>query len=227
MEYIIVKDGIIIDHLCGDKLPEGAVAVLDNAPIVVGTPLSHYKSGWVPKTEIELITEGLIEMPAGRTWTDDTHTALRDMTETEKIIAGLADIPVGMHIVSGELVPMTDDEQLAVGARLVFNLHLYGRLALYARAYFNLVAETRRVLVLDVDLHNGKVKTFLYEALVAKAHALYQVKARALKPRKVVGVINHAHCVRLGKPHFYIGCTAHHLLDLVLDYLLWCLPAPY
>ncbi len=115
MEYIIVKDGIIIDHLCGDKLPEGAVAVPDNAPIVVGTPLSHYKSGWVPKTEIELITEGLIEMPEGRTWTDDTHTALRDMTDTEKIIAGLAEIPSGMHVVSGELVPMTDDEQLAAG----------------------------------------------------------------------------------------------------------------
>ena len=115
MEYIIVKDGIIIDHLCGDELPEGAVAIPDNAPIIVGTPLNHYKSGWVPKTEIELITEGLIEMPAGRTWTDDTHTALRDMTETEKIIAGLAEIPAGMHIVSGELVPMTDDEQLAAG----------------------------------------------------------------------------------------------------------------
>ena len=115
MEYIIVKDGIIIDHLCGDTLPEGAVAIPDNAPVIVGTPLNHYKGGWVPKTEIELITEGLIEMPEGRTWTDDTHTALRDMTDTEKIIAGLADIPAGMHIVSGELVPMTDDEQLAAG----------------------------------------------------------------------------------------------------------------
>lgn len=115
MEYIIVKDGSIIDHLCGNTLPEGAVAIPDNAPVIVGTPLSHYKSGWVPKTEIELITEGLIEMPEGRTWTDDTHTALRDMTDTEKIIAGLADIPTGMHIVSGELVAMTDDEQLAAG----------------------------------------------------------------------------------------------------------------
>ena len=115
MEYIIVKDGSIIDHLCGNTLPEGAVAIPDNAPVIVGTPLSHYKSGWVPKTEIELITEGLIEMPVGKTWTDDTHTALRDMTDTEKIIAGLADIPRGMHIVSGELVPMTDDEQLAAG----------------------------------------------------------------------------------------------------------------
>ena len=115
MEYIIVKDGIITDHLCGDTLPEGAVTVPDNAPVIVGTPLNHYKSGWVPKTEIELITEGLVEMPEGRTWADDTHTALRDMTDTEKILAGLADIPAGMHIVSGELVHMTDDEQLAAG----------------------------------------------------------------------------------------------------------------
>ena len=46
---------------------------------------------------------------------NEEKTALQEMTEDEKIIAGIKDLPQGQKIEDGKILPMTDEEKLAAG----------------------------------------------------------------------------------------------------------------
>lgn len=112
-EYITIKDGIITGNYITDgKLPKGAIAV--NFDGVVGDKVDYYKSDWTRKTEVELVKEGLQPMKDGYKWNSD-QTGFVEMSQAEKIQAGLEELPQGQKIEGGELVTMTDEEKLAEG----------------------------------------------------------------------------------------------------------------
>lgn len=113
MEYITVKNGIITGHYCGQSLPVGAVEVKDFTG-VVGDKTEYYKSDWTHKSEVELVKEGLQPMKAGYKWNSD-QTGFIEMSQAEKIQAGLEELPQGQKIEGGQLVSMTDEEKLADG----------------------------------------------------------------------------------------------------------------
>src|SRR5256886_10487294 len=52
--------------------------------------------------------------------------------------------------------------------------------------------------VADVDLGDGEVDTLLLELLVGQPRLAHQFGAGAVEPDEVVGVVDHAHLVRLG-----------------------------
>lgn len=113
-EYITIKDGIITGNYITDgKLPEGAISVKDFAG-VVGDKMEYYKNGWTRKTDVELVKEGIEPMKAGYKWNSD-QTGFVEMSQAEKIQAGLEELPQGQKIEGGELVTMTDEEKLAEG----------------------------------------------------------------------------------------------------------------
>lgn len=72
MEYIKVKDGIIVAHMCGGKKPEGAIEVPSGFPGFIGAKLASLKddfSGMKPISQ--LVAEGILEIPDGFKINDD------------------------------------------------------------------------------------------------------------------------------------------------------------
>ena len=66
MEYIIVKDGIITEHLCGGEKPEGAIEVPAGFQGYIGLKLAALKddlSGMKPLSQ--QVSEGLYTIPDG------------------------------------------------------------------------------------------------------------------------------------------------------------------
>lgn len=113
MEYITVKNGIITGHYCGQSLPVGAVEVKDFIGFV-GDRTEYYKSDWTRKTDVELVKEGIEPMKDGYKW-NEGQTGFVEMSQTERIQAGLEELPQGQKIEGGEVVMMSDEEKLASG----------------------------------------------------------------------------------------------------------------
>lgn len=113
MEYITVEKHIITGHYASDSIPEGAIPVTDFIGRV-GEPVSYYNPDWSRKSDIELMLSGLMTIPNGYKINEE-KTALQEMTEDEKIIAGIKDLPQGQKIEDGKILPMTDEEKLSAG----------------------------------------------------------------------------------------------------------------
>lgn len=113
MEYITVENQVITGHYASDSIPEGAIPVTDFIGRV-GEPVSYYNPDWSRKSDIELMLSGLMTIPNGYKINEE-KTALQEMTEDEKIIAGIKDLPQGQKIEDGKILPMTDEEKLAAG----------------------------------------------------------------------------------------------------------------
>ena len=113
MEYITVEKHIITGHYASDSIPEGAIPVTDFNGIV-GEQVSYYNPDWTRKSDIELMLTGLMAIPDGYKINED-KSALQEMTEDEKIIAGIKDLPQGQKIEDGKILPMTDEEKLSAG----------------------------------------------------------------------------------------------------------------
>jgi hypothetical protein len=113
MEYLIIEDGIIKEHCCGSTLPDGAVQVTDFFG-TVGEPVAYYNGDWARKSDIELYKEKVLAIPSGYKL-NDSQTALVEMTQAEKITAGLETLPAGYKITDGELVEKTDTEKITDG----------------------------------------------------------------------------------------------------------------
>lgn len=111
MEYIIIENGIISAHCCGETLPEGATEVKDFYGIV-GEPASYYNDKWERKTDEELIVEGLIPLPDG---CKIDGGKLVPMTIEERVEAGIEEIPEGFKLENGEFVPMSRVEKIEAG----------------------------------------------------------------------------------------------------------------
>lgn len=86
MEYITVKDGIIMEHLCGRDKPEGAIEVPAGFPGFIGAKLASLKddlSGFKPISQ--QVQEGVLTIPEGFKANNDDNDLIR--MEPEEIDA--------------------------------------------------------------------------------------------------------------------------------------------
>ena len=85
MEYIKVKDGIIVDHLCGETKPDGAIEVPAGFPGFIGTKLAALKddlSGFKPISQ--QVQEGILTIPEGfKANKDDNEIVRMDQEEID------------------------------------------------------------------------------------------------------------------------------------------------
>lgn len=66
MEYIKIKDGIIIEHCCGSEKPEGAIEVPAGFPGCIGMKLAALKEDFSGVKPIsQQVAEGLLTIPEG------------------------------------------------------------------------------------------------------------------------------------------------------------------
>lgn len=66
MEYIKVKDGIIVEHCCGEKLPEDGILVPDNFPGYIGMKFAALNEDLLTiKSLTQQVSEGIFEIPEG------------------------------------------------------------------------------------------------------------------------------------------------------------------
>lgn len=112
MEYIKIENGIITEHIAGVK-PEGEWIEVKEFWGGVGEPVEWYDEEWNRIDDITLYDTNIKPIPKGMKFNDD-HTDLVEMNGDEKIIAGLSEVPDGMKIVDNNLVPMTEEERVAV-----------------------------------------------------------------------------------------------------------------
>lgn len=103
MEYIIVKEGIIVDHCCGGEKPEDAVEVPAGFPGCIGMKLAALKddlSGVKPISQ--QVAEGLLIIPEGmKANADDNELVRMSQEEIDEIFpAQTWAVPGEFHAVS-------------------------------------------------------------------------------------------------------------------------------
>lgn len=117
IDFITVKDGKITGYHSGNidvnfagTAYEGhkRIRVPKNCSVVTGDNIHCYKKNWSKKTLVELYDEGYITNADG--YIRESY-GVREMTEEERILSGIDDIPIGYKIVDNNIVPSTLDEQ--------------------------------------------------------------------------------------------------------------------
>lgn len=108
MEYLIVENGKIKAHRCSRSVPANAI-IVENWRGSVGEPVDFYNKNWQRKSEFELMKEGLIEVPKGFKW-NKSRTAIEEMTQVEKIEAGIEKLQENQIIENGEVRNLTNSE---------------------------------------------------------------------------------------------------------------------
>ena len=94
MEYIEIKNNIIIGHYCGampeKKTPEIEYRIIENCVANIGDDIRIYSDlqAGIKKPLAQLVKEGLVSMPEGKKL-NETGTDFVDMTEAEKVATGL------------------------------------------------------------------------------------------------------------------------------------------
>ena len=115
MEYLEIKDNIIIGHYCGampnQKDPEIEYLIIENCVANIGDDIRLYtdlQSG-TKKPLTQLVAENLISVPEGKKL-NEAGTGFIDMTEVEKVAAGLIQLKPDEKIENGYIVPKTKKE---------------------------------------------------------------------------------------------------------------------
>ena len=115
MEYIEIKNNIIIGHYCGDmpkqKDPAIEYRIIENCVANIGDDIRLYtdlQSG-TKKPLTQLVAENLISVPEGKKL-NEAGTDFIDMTEAEKVAAGLIELKPDEKIENGYIVPKTKKE---------------------------------------------------------------------------------------------------------------------
>ena len=115
MEYIEIKNNIIIGHYCGDmpkqKDPAIEYRIIENCVANIGDDIRLYtdlQSG-TKKPLTQLLAENLISVPEGKK-PNEAGTDFIDMTEAEKVAAGLIQLKPDEKIENGYIVPKTKKE---------------------------------------------------------------------------------------------------------------------
>lgn len=115
MEYIEIKDNIIIGHYCGempeDKNPTIEYRIIENCAANIGDDIRIYADiqAGIKKPLKQLIEEGFVSVPEGKKL-NETGTDFIDMTEAEKVAAGLIQPSPDEKIENGYIVPKTKKE---------------------------------------------------------------------------------------------------------------------
>ena len=115
MEYIEIKNNIIIGHYCGDmpkqKDPAIEYRIIENCAANIGDDIRIYTDlqAGTKKPLKQLVAENLISVPEGKKL-NETGTDFVDMTEAEKVAAGLIQLNPDEKIENGYIVSKTKKE---------------------------------------------------------------------------------------------------------------------
>ena len=120
MEYIEIKNNIIIGHYCGDmpkqKNPAIEYRIIENCAANIGDDIRIYTDlqAGTKKPLKQLVAENLISVPEGKKL-NEAGTDFVDMTEAEKVAAGLIQLKPDEKIDGDYIVKKTEKEQFDAG----------------------------------------------------------------------------------------------------------------
>lgn len=115
MEYLEIKDNIIIGHYCGQlpeqTPPEVEYKVVTGCAVNIGDDVRMYEDVITGKKKNlkKLIDENLVQIPEGKKL-NEAGMAFEDLTEAEKVQAGLRVLKEDEKIENGYVVQKTKKE---------------------------------------------------------------------------------------------------------------------
>ena len=120
MEYIEIKSNIITGHYCG-AIPEKdnpaiEYRIVENCAANIGDDIRLYtdlQTG-IKKPLAQLVKEGLVPVPEGKKL-NEAGTDFVDMTEAEKVSAGLIQLKADEKVEGAYVVKKTEKEQYDAG----------------------------------------------------------------------------------------------------------------
>jgi hypothetical protein len=121
VSFITVKNGVVTGYHSGSLDADyfgqpfyghERIVIPNDNFVTAGDLVDYYDKDWNRKSDLQLINEGLMDMPAGYVVEGGT---LRKLTEDEQIAAGLIPPPEGMKVEDGKIVPMTLEDQRGAG----------------------------------------------------------------------------------------------------------------
>lgn len=151
MEYLIVENGKIKSHRCSRSVPANAI-VVENWRGSVGEPVDFYDENWQRKSEFELMKEGLVAIPKGFRW-NKSKTALEEMSQIEKIEAGIEKLQENQIIENGEIRNLTNSEMYKKG---LLSEEIFATIKRNERD--SLLSKTDKYLLADFPIDDKKLK---------------------------------------------------------------------
>ena len=120
MEYIEIKSNIITGHYCG-AIPEKdnpaiEYRIVENCAANIGDDIRIYSDlqAGIKKPIAQLVKEGLVSVPEGKKL-NEAGTDFVDMTEAEKVAAGLIQLKADEKVEGAYVVKKTEKEQYDAG----------------------------------------------------------------------------------------------------------------
>lgn len=120
MEYIKIKSNIITGHYCG-AMPEKdnpaiEYRIVENCAANIGDDIRIYSDlqAGIKKPIAQLVKEGLVSVPEGKKL-NEAGTDFVDMTEAEKVAAGLIQLKADEKVEGAYVVKKTEKEQYDAG----------------------------------------------------------------------------------------------------------------
>ena len=120
MEYIEIKSNIITGHYCG-AIPEKdnpaiEYRIVENCAANIGDDIRLYTDlqAGTKKPLAQLVKEGLVPVPEGKKL-NEAGTDFVDMTEAEKVSAGLIQLKADEKVEGAYVVKKTEKEQYDAG----------------------------------------------------------------------------------------------------------------
>ena len=131
MEYIEIKNNIIIGHYCGampeKKTPEIEYRIIENCKANIGDDVRIYSDLQAgTKTPLaQLVKEGFVPVPEGKKL-NETGTDFVDMSEAEKVAAGLIQLKPDEKIEGNYIVKKSKKELYDEGklSKEEYNLYI-------------------------------------------------------------------------------------------------------
>ena len=115
MEYIEIKNNIIIGHYCGampdEKDPAIEYRIIENCAANIGDDVRIYSdvAKGIKKPLKQLVEEGRVLVPEGKKL-NETGTDFADMSEAEKVAAGIIQLKADEKIENGAIIQKTKKE---------------------------------------------------------------------------------------------------------------------
>ena len=120
MEYIEIKNNIIIGHYCGampdEKDPAIEYRIIENCTANIGDDVRIYSdvAKGIKKPLKQLLDENLITIPEGKKL-NEAGTDFADMTEAEKVAASIITLKPDEKIEGDYIVKKSEKEQYDAG----------------------------------------------------------------------------------------------------------------
>ena len=120
MEYIEIKGNIITGHYCGaipeKNTPAIEYRIVENCAANIGDDIRMYTDlqAGTKKPLTQLVEEGLVPVPEGKKL-NEAGTDFVDMTEAEKVAAGLIQLKADEKVEGAYVVKKTEKEQYDAG----------------------------------------------------------------------------------------------------------------